>query len=281
MSCNKFRHFFFKFVDVSAFVLLNPTNFGNMYSITAEKLLMTALNLIYTCVSLWLTILNFQAYDDIKINMGLLLSILDTYFPILISFYLGIDLLTRKKLKMLFYLQESNKQEYNLELKIRMFIRLIVIFLVRIARLVLEIGYLQTMFLLSNCAVEFVIGMNDFAFVYHVEFLEFRIKQFRSILQRNGLSLENLNKFEYKIEEFLYASRTIKKFYSSRLILTIFYNFIQMITSLCWIFIRVAFGHLEGGQFATFLYLIPPTFSLYTVFQAAEKCLKMVKLEVQ
>lgn len=280
MIVNKITKWFVYSSDFVAFLLFNPLFIEKFRKSGFEKHFKAhgaALNILYTFFNCIFMFLSFGFYDRIQFNIIISLHIVQVLMPILISSFIGFHMISDHKTSLNLQLSKATSESTNLEARLKVFARLLVLVAVRIVKIVLEKRLLPNIaFALCQTISELVASMNDFVFAFHVEALTIRIKALNTETEKAEMNSENLRLLEAELENIFVTFRTIQEFYSSRLLLTISYNFVQLIVSLYWIFIRVVFGYLRGTQYVTFLYIIQPALCLVTVFQAAEMFCKAV-----
>lgn len=282
MIVNKITKAFINSSDFVAFLLFNPLRiekFRQKGFVKHFKAHVAALNVIYTFFNCIFMILSFGFYEKIQFNIVMSLHIIQVLFPIVISSFVGVDMISERKMILALQLSKAFPESKILESRLKVFARLLVLVAVRIVKTAFEKRVLPNIaFALCQTVSELVASMNDFVFAFHVEMLALRIKAFTANTGNVEMNLENLRSHEAELENIFLTFRAIQQFYSPRIFLTVLFNFIQLIVSLYWIFIRVIFGYLRGSQYVTFLYIIQPALCLVTVFQSAEKCCKAVSV---
>lgn len=270
---------FTKAFNFTTFILLNPVKVAKFRLLGYEshfKFIIFMLNLFYVFFSLILSISTFETLT-IKFNIGITLQFTQTITPTLIMVYLALDSLREKKishcLKVSEKLLKNNKVAVRL-CQLRLLSRLLVLIVVRGLKLSQSYGFVNIAYALCTMFPELVISMSDYAFAFYVEILTLDIKKFNSWLMMNTISSKNMKSIEEKLEKFHNLSREITAIYSSRLIVTILFNFVQLVIALYWIFIRIWFNYMNV---ATFFYVVQPLLCLYTLCNSAQSLLNEVK----
>lgn len=273
-----------KTFDVVTFLLLNPMRIEKFRLTGFEryfKFNIFMLNLAYCFFSLLFTTYVFCENRFVGLSMGTFLQVIQTCVPVLLSLHLATDFIKDKKIELNLKVAKLLEKTSGMKvLKAKLLCKLLVIISVRALKLLVSPAFVNVAYALCAMMPELTSSMNDFAFVYFVNCLTESIKQFNFDLSENPetFDLENLKKVEKKLEEMFVINRYICRIFSSRLLFTISFNFVQLIIALYWIFIRIAFNHLGGSNdLATFLYVIQPLLCIYTIFEAAQKCLNEVK----
>lgn len=277
MSLNKVARVFLKFTDSLTVIFLNPVLcLAKLKNPRSLKYKQFSLTILYSVASLVSMYFSFSDIKRAEINVGNSLQFFETSIPILINFYIGLDLIQQKKLVLALQLRGSSDEESNMKLRIKLVVRLLIVISARILKFWFEPHSLLT-YSGATIIPELTMSINDFIFVFYVEAMTLRIEKFNSHLKSSEMRLENLKIFESEIEELSKDFRIIEEFFSSRLILTVFYNFMLLIISLYWIFITITFGYLQGTKFITFVYIVQPALCIFSIFLVSEKCQKTVK----
>lgn len=277
MSC-----LFSKTFDFLTFFLLHPLEMSKFRQQSFEKFVncfVISLNLVYCWFSLILAFCTFETIDEIQLNMGTSLQFVQTVFPSLICFYLAIDVISARNVKLLLKLERNLVRETKNFHKFKLFVCFLILLAVRLTKLLIGPFITNVIYALCTMIPELVASMNDFAFAFYVDNLTTRIRDFNKCLKTKTMKLKEVKEVEEALIDFHQTSCDIGKVYSSRLFLTLSFNFIQLVISLYWIFIRIAFDHLHGTEgFATFLYVIQPVLCFFVVFNSAQNCLNEVSV---
>lgn len=271
---------FEKMIEFLTFFLLNPARINKFRAFGHEsyfKFNISMLSLFYTFFSAVNIFFGFSCYEQITLNTRIVLHAVQTVLPLIICIYLTTDLLKNQKIDLSLKISEALiepniSQKCLIKLCVRLFV-LVAVYSLKIytnGPVVKDIVYA-----FSTIFPDFVASSSDFMFAFYVEHLTIKIEEFHQELELfNIIDMKKMKKIESRLESFQQICRNIEKFYSQRLILTIFYNFMQLVISLYWIFIRVAFNHLN---FPTFLFLVQPVLCIYTVFKTPQRCLDAVR----
>lgn len=250
-----------------------PAGFEDHY-----KFYIFMLNLVYSFFSVVLAVHTFEEHEELKLNMGTLLQSIQTFIPISISFYIALDSIKNRKIILNIEVAKKLRKRKCPDLKLRklrLIVRLVILLITRGAKLYLSPHFINVAYCLCTMMPELNASLSDFAFAFYVDSLTSEIKNFNNDLSLIEMNFKTMKEIETKLESFNQTSRGICKLYSKRLMLTIFFNFIQLVIALYWIFIRIAFNHLS--DIATFLYIVQPLLCIVTVFQSAQHCLHAVK----
>lgn len=272
---------FNRFFDYFTFFLLNPIRIKKFCTAGFErhfKFHIFMLNLVYGFFSVMLALHTFGVHEELKLNMGSLLQSIQTFVPISISFYLALDFIRKQKLILSVQVAEKLLRQESVDLKLRKFklvSRLVVLLVTRGVKLYVGPHFVNTAYALCTMMPELNASLSDFAFAFYVESLTHEINHFNQDLRLSVMDLKKVKEVEKQLEKLQQTSHDICELFSKRLMLTIFFNFIQLVIALYWIFIRIAFNHLS--HFVTFLYIVQPLLCIVTVFHSAHHCLKAVK----
>lgn len=146
-----------------------------------------------------------------------------------------------------------------------------------------------------NAYPEIAFAASGFMFSYLISLLVEDLKKVKAIIKtRNGLmSIKN-------VLANLKLNGDVQKRYTTELLISIVYNFVQLVISIYFISMRIIFNQLktlEGFEnfyekfltlktfffkdFKTFLYLMQPIFCLWIVFSTYQKYLNQVMLQLQ
>lgn len=72
-------------------------------------------------------------------------------------------------------------------------------------------------------------------------------------------------------------SNLLQNFFSRRLIFTLVFNYLQIVSSLYYIFIRISFNIFNSWEdWTSFLFLIQPVFCLVSIFVSVQRYIKKV-----
>lgn len=108
---------------------------------------------------------------------------------------------------------------------------------------------------------------NDFYFTYHIDCLTAHLKSIRRRSRTRTLA-----KTADAILSNIALRLDVERKFSFELCATVSENFMLLISAIYWIFIRIVYRHLNKfSEFATFFYIIHPSFCLYSTFNAYRK----------
>lgn len=261
------------------FLFLNPVNVAKLGSVGYEKHYLfqfIMLNFIYVFFSIILSLYTFFENKSNRLNIAILLQFVSTVVPTLITIYLSIDILSEKKKnlnsKISNWLDCKVNQKVN---RLKLLARLAVLLATRAIKLYHSPKFVNAAYSLCSMMPELCYSMSDFTFIFYVENLTSEIKAFNDkLLLLKEINCEKVIEIKITLEKLHEISRNINEAFSSRLIVTLFYNFVQLVVSFYWIFIRIAFGHFNG--FVTFLYVIQPFMCIYGICKSTQRCLNAV-----
>lgn len=161
--------------------------------------------------------------------------------------------------------------------KAKVIFKLLVLLSIRSIKFYFARQLVNVAYSLSNMIPELISSMNDFAFTFFVDLLTNETNEFNKELNRIEMDLDSIEGVESRLQEFHELSQAICKIYCCRLILTMAYNFIQLVISLYWMFIRIIFNHLEGVDgFLSCCYFIQPFLCICTIFYTTQQYLNAV-----
>lgn len=270
---------FKRLFDFLTLVLLNPRDVRGIAKYFKLKLFI--LSVFYTSLSGLFIARTFQEYTVIVVNIGFVIHFIQTVVPALISFYLGLDFIRDKKIKVFAkiteYFQCISEREHESQVLVAIFI----LFVARGIKLYVAKGAVVNIaYAMGTFVPELVSSMNDLMYVFCINSLTAKIKKFNHHLSDSEMNLNNFTKIEEELESFHKMSKKICAFYSFRLVSTIAFNFVQLLIAFYWIFIRIAFNHLETIEnFVTFVYLVQPLMCIFTVFYSSQQFLKAVSYD--
>lgn len=267
--------------DSVTFLLLNPVRVEKFRRVGYEKHFVfqfIMLSCAYSFFSVLLALYTFLESGISRLTIGLLLQFVSTLVPLFMSWYLSIDFLRERKIHLNCKISKRVHKEVDQKEKLCRFevsAMLIILLVTRALKLHHSPKFVNIAYALCSMMPELCSSMSDFIFVYFVENLTNEITAFNSqLLIMEEIDNEKVIEVKMKLEELQELARNINEAFSSRLIVTLFYNFVQLVISLYWIFIRFAFGHFNG--YVTFLYVIQPFLCIYAVCRSTQKCLNAV-----
>lgn len=239
------------------------------------KLFFLVLIIFYTSFSLKLTVETLKFFK-LRTNVEALLTLVENVLPILISFFISLNFIRDKQLRVIMKFCEKPQLSLNKVFHQHSLIvlKFCVIFLSKFMQMFMVNDADSEMTLiigLSFMFPEFILKAVSMSFVFHVNCCTIELTRLRRSIQSDNaefLENEKFFKVELELEKQMKMSKKIEKFYSGRLLQIIIYEIFQVIVSLYWIFIRIVYNHLN---LATFAYLIPPTLSLYSIFNSSQK----------
>lgn len=253
------------------FIFLNPVVIQKRRK-RFSIIFLIILNWIYFVFSLICAILTFCLFDFELFSVGFFLQVFQTVVPVLISFYLGIDLTRQIKTLQSLRVQQMTGSKFQILLL------LLLLVVIRICKIISAVKFLVfVLYMVCPMIPEFVFSTNDFMFSFYVDNLTQKTKIFNENLKLKQLNLKNIQSLRKTLESFKNQSDIITQAYSTRLLITLSHNFGFLIVSLYWIFIRIAFNHfnrIEG--FVTFIYIIQPLMCFFMIFKSAQDNLNSV-----
>jgi hypothetical protein len=269
-----------KYFEFLTLVLLNPVEIKKYRQRGFENHFyfhIFILNLIYCFFSLIFAFYTFSFLEVLAVNMGMTLQFVQTVVPSLNMFYLSMDFLKNVKIDLSLKLQKSCAESIKSSSRSKILVCLSVLMIVRAIKLFLAPFFQNFIYALCTMMPELVASMSDFAFAFYVDNLTNQIKKFNDELRLQQIDWKVAKEVEKALSEFHRISQDICRVYSSRLFVTLSYNFVQLVIALFWIFIRIAFNHLyEIDGFASFLYIVQPILCFSIVFQSVQNCLDEV-----
>lgn len=269
---------FDKAFDILTLFLLNPIRIKKFRVVGFEnhfKFHILLLSSVYCFFSSILALYTFEENARIQLNMGSSLQFIQTSMPILISFYLAFDFVKEKKIVLSSKVSESLASAESIGCKFRQLKVILILaslLLIRGFKLYVSHNLASLAYSLSCMMPELMLSMSDFAFTFFVESVTQKITHFNHELRTCKLDMKTFRRVQERFEEFQELARDICRIYSSRLICTIFYNFIQLVVSLYWSFIRVKFNHMDSIKgIASFFYFVQPFLCIYTILHSTQQ----------
>jgi hypothetical protein len=201
----------------------------------------------------------------------------------------------RKLTKKIFY-EKSLKMNKNTKSEKIFFLNLAIIIIVRALKIVCADTKNGKLYMTKIMFTELIFASSDFIFKFHISCLTANLNKIKVNL-KSAKSQQEIKNLKLEILQNFLTKRRIEKRFSVELFITILYNYIQLIISLYWTFMRVKFKRLGrwNGKFSncflkriviacfifsdlsTFLYPIQPILCLWCVFSTYEEYLKEVK----
>jgi hypothetical protein len=257
------------------FIFLNPIYLENQRK---KNFLLNifALQFLYSVFSILCVIHTFTFYDSVPFSIIFNLQLVQTVVPSLISVYLTIDFLLKREImeikKLASYFDESNW------FMIKAILCLFTLFLVRVGKILTTMqNKVFVIYTLSTMFPELISSMSDFAFAFYADNLTKKIKNYNKHLRNINLDWETVKKIEETLAEFDGISLEISNVFSLRLFITLLHNFVLLVISLYWIFIRIVYNHFDRIEgFACFLYIIQPLMCYFLIFHSAQNKLTAV-----
>lgn len=268
-----------KLFNCVSLLLLSPNNVGQERVEGFQigfKILIFILNIFYTLFSLIFNAFTFLEYKELKLNMGIMLHMIQTIIPTAMSFYLSLDLMRTRKVALSMRVEKRLFKYKSLAtslLMVKFLIRVMILIVVRVAKLWATPFFANVAYTLCTMMPELVSSMSDFIFVFYIEALTSEIRNFNNSLKLSRLELNTIQMVVRKADKLHNIASDIYKIYSQRIIITIFFNFVQLVIALYWIFIRIAFNHLGGADgLITFAYIVQPLLCIFAICQSTQAC---------
>lgn len=258
------------------FILLNPTNLIFEKDL---KVLLLFLNSIYLVFSVFfVTDIFFELNQtgDLKFSVGCVLVFIQLVIPQILQLFFVLHFIRDKKMQLLMKIDKVliENQRGLMWHKIKFICHISIIIGVQLAKLLFAEKFFNIAYAFSVLIPDAVRCASDLIFVYYVDILTSLINSSVDDIKFLLLTPTTLREHRNKITEYSEICFMLTKFYSMKLLLNITFNFILLITSCYWIFVRLAFNHLKN--FETFLYLVQPLLCMITVFHSSHKCFMTV-----
>jgi hypothetical protein len=165
------------------------------------------------------------------------------------------------------------------------FLNLAIIIIVRALKIVGTGSKDGMIYMTKVMFTELIFASSDFLFKFHISCLTANLNKIKVKL-KSAKSRKQFNEVNVDILKNFLTKKKIEKRFSVELFITILYNYIQMIFSFYWIFMRVKFKRLGNNiiiaclifsDLITFLYPIQPILCLWCAFSTYEEYLNEVK----
>jgi len=231
-----------KLLEIAALVLLNPIK-GSF------KWRLLAMNILYSVLSATLAVYTFTFVRKLDLRIAVTLQILQTIIPTLLSAYVAVDVIKTKKISLMCKIYDQSCSSIPI---IKLIGRLLILVVVRSIKIyiALDVSPVQRNVAYALCTMlpELVSSMSDFLFVLFIELLTGKIRKFNKNLISSSSSCVVIVQAAREMAQFHETSLHISRYYAPRLLATITFNFLQVVISLYWIFVRVAFNHFDGKR---------------------------------
>lgn len=265
--------------DYITLILLNPVNISRFFNTKKDlKIFLVLLNLIYAVISIAFVCNILYEINDLKFSIGSVLVFIQLIIPQILQFYLAFHFIRDKNIQLTMKIHQKliqNSENGGLMwLKIKFIVQISIVIGIQLSKLAFVTKFFNIAYCFCIIIPDTIRCGNDFVFTYHVDVIKCQIKNSLDDVNFYQLTPELLKKYRNKITEYSKMCNMLTKLHSSKLLLTITYNFVLLIISFYWIFVRLAFNHFES--FETFLYLFQPLLSILTVFHSCHKCFVMV-----
>lgn len=268
--------------DHVTLILLNPVNVSRFFKKTRHlKIFLVIFNLIYAVISLFFVFQIFyelHALKDLKFSVGSVLVFIQIVIPQILQFYIVFDFTSVKninlRLKIHRKMMESCNHRRLMWLKIKYIGQIMFVVCIQLTKLVWATNYFNLSYAMSILIPDAIRCANDFLFTYHMDILTMQIKNSVDDVNFYLLTPSLLKEYRNRITEFSVICFMLTEFYSTKLLLTITYNFILLIISFYWIFVRIAFNHFDSIE--TFLYIIQPLLCILKIFHSGHRSFVMV-----
>lgn len=268
--------------DHVTLILLNPVNVSRFFKTKKQlKIFLVIFNLIYAVISMFFVLEVFYelyALKDLKFSVGSFLVFIQIVIPQILQFYFMLDFTRDKNINLRLKIHQKLMLTYNhrrlMRLKIKLIGQLLLVVGTQLTKLLWVSSYFNISYAISILIPDAVRCANDFMFTYHVDILTLQIKNSMDDVNFYPLTPLLLKEYRNKIIKYSEICFMLTKFYSTKLLLTITYNFILLIISFYWIFVRIAFNHFDSLE--TFLYIIQPLLCILSIFHSSHSSFVMV-----
>ena len=123
---------------------------------------------------------------------------------------------------------------------------LIINLVILIGTRALMASIIDPLFMLSTALSEIVLSLNDLHFKFHLDSLTERIVKLNShISSSTKLSIQTISKIINLVTKMQSHAKSTNDYFSLNVFVTIFFNFLSIIISLYWIFIRLVFTKMD------------------------------------
>lgn len=220
--------------------------------------LILQLYLFYLIFTGILILSTFHIYSYNKLNLRLSLQVFQTCVPFLVMAYILVQTFLQQqsvqKLNILTCL--VNKKLLNLikfnhvpkSLHLTFFKNILIIFLTKALKLyVMSEDNFRLQYATATLIPETICAAYHFLFVFHVQLVSIQMKALNSYLKSiSKINYQQINEIKKLSLNFLKCSNQINYCFSTVLLLTITFDFISLVISLYWVFVRIAFHHLKS-----------------------------------
>jgi hypothetical protein len=268
--------------DYIALILLNPVNYSKFFKKNNNfKIFLVALSFIYFALSVGFIAYIYSVMEDYSFSIGNFLIFVQIIVPHILLTYFLVDILKERKinssLKIYKSLIQKCERQKLLQLEIKFYFRVSFIVFIHFFKLVWVTKFFNVCYVFAILVPEVVRCSVDFIFIFYVEILTEMVKNFKEEIKISSLTFKKLNNCKKLISKCSELGQSLSHVYSGKLLATITYNFISLIISFYWIFVRLAYNHLETAE--TFIYILQPIFNLFIVFYHCEMYFKEVGSE--
>lgn len=213
------------------------------------------INFLFSGLLVFILILDMNVFF---INSAVVVYFVEKLFPILIHAFLLFN--TLRKFKALNKLHKNLEdidcdliEIFNGDIFIMDFkspaIILIVNLIVLIGTRALMAYIVAPLFMLSTALSELIFSLNDLHFKFHLDSLTERIIKLNSfILSSSKLSVGKIIKIRNLTTKMQSHAKSTNDYFSSNVFVTISFNFLSIIISLHWIFIRLVYRNINKIQ---------------------------------
>lgn len=210
--------------------------------------------MIFTAILIMSTF-NIYSYD--KLNLRLSLQVFQTCVPLLIMGYVLVQA----------FIQQQDVQKLNLKtlsvnkkllsfikfdqepksLYLMFFKNILILILSKAVKLCLMDDNFKLQYAAATIIPEIICSANVFLFVFHVQLISNQLKALNSYLKSiSKINYQKLKQIKKISLNFLQSSNQINYCFSTTLLLSITFDFISLVISLYWLFVRIAFHHLTS-----------------------------------
>ena len=216
------------------------------------------LYLFYMIFTALLILSTFNIYFYEKLNLRLSLQVFQTCVPLVIMGYVLVQAFLQQQ-----EVQKLNLKTLSVNKKLLNFVEfdpepksLYLIFFKNILILILSKALKMVLmnddnFKLQYAAATFIpetiCSANMLLFVFHVQLVSNQMKALNSYLKSiSKINYQKLKQIKKISLHFLQSSNQINYCFSTTLLLSITFDFISLVISLYWLFVRIAFHHLTS-----------------------------------
>lgn len=202
-------------------------------------------------------ILSTFSIASYKLSLRLSLQVFQTCVPFMIMgcIFLNSFMQQQQVLKLNLKILSVNKKllcmiQFNEETKsyLIFFKNISIIILTRVLKLYLlrENNY-SLQYTVATLIPEIICSANNFLFVFHVQLVSNQMKALNSYLKSiSKTDYQKLKQIKKISLDFYKSSKQINNCFATTLLLSITFDYISLVISLYWLFVRISFHHLKS-----------------------------------